>query len=130
MSSSRLQPKDDSGVPRVELRPVGLARSNRPFSVPPGARLIMPPAPPSSPPPSPPSTPTTIKPAPPVIVTTNGTVEKEKGLFDFFLLCELTSFSQDSWAELESIRTQNPWVITASSSFGSHRILTEYVRPR
>ena len=98
MSSSRPHPEDDGGVPRVELRPVRLGKLNRPVSAPLVGQLVMPPAPPSNPPPSPPSsTPTTITPAPLAIVTSNGTVEKEAGLF-VFLLCKLTSFSQDPWA--------------------------------
>lgn len=68
---------ENNNVPRVELRPVGLAKPNRPVSAPPTTQLVIPPPPPTSPPPATPPPP--VKAPPPVIITTNGTVQKEKG---------------------------------------------------
>lgn len=64
-------------VPHVELRPVGLAKPNRPVSAPP-MQLIIPPQPPTSPPSATPPTAATLSPL--VIIPGNGTAQKEKGL--------------------------------------------------
>ena len=80
---------ENNNVPRVELRPVGLAKPNRPVSAPPTTQLVIPPPPPTSPPPATPPPP--VKAPPPVIITTNGTVQKEKGLYQF--LCSYTQMN-------------------------------------
>lgn len=61
--------------PHVELRPVGMAKPNRPVSAPP-ASLVIPPPPPSK---LPPVTPPPYSPPPALVITNNnGTAQKEK----------------------------------------------------
>ena len=76
-SAPRPPAAESPKVPHVELRPVGLAKPNRPVSAPP-SQLLIPPPPPSNAPPDTPPPPTT--PPPPVITTVNATTQKEKGL--------------------------------------------------